>query len=49
MNNTVTINGTTLQRRLKQRRLRIEETKKMLRLAQTQSEKDEIQAYLDEL
>jgi hypothetical protein len=49
MNNTVTIKGTTLQRRLKQRRLRISETKKMLRMAQNDEERNAIQAYLDEL
>jgi hypothetical protein len=49
MNNTVTINGTTLQQRLKQRRLRIKETQKMLRMAQNDEERNAIQAYLDEL
>jgi hypothetical protein len=39
----------TLARRLKQRRVRVKETLKMLSMAKTQSEKSEILDYLNSL
>jgi hypothetical protein len=48
MNHTQPISP-TLARRLKQRRVRIVETLKMLAMAQTQAEKQAIGAYLNSL
>lgn len=49
MNSIKPIAETTLARRLKQRRVRIAETLKMLALAQNQQEKQAIVDYLNSL
>jgi hypothetical protein len=49
MNSIKPIAETTLLRRLKQRRVKVKETLKLLSMAKTQSEKQEITDYLNSL